>query len=84
MYHAGGEGITNLYKVNIFLPNGIGVQAVTVMEGVLNGCEVLIGMDIITVGDFVVTNRNGKTVFSFQTPSTHEYDFVKQIRNGEK
>ena len=53
------------------------------MEGVLNGCEVLIGMDIITVGDFVVTNRNGKTVFSFQTPSTHEYDFVKQIRNGK-
>lgn len=81
MYHAGGEGITNLYKVNIILPNAIGVQAVTVMEGVLNGCEVLIGMDIITVGDFVVTNRNGKTVFSFQTPSTHEYDFVKQIGN---
>ncbi|MCM1532279.1 MAG: hypothetical protein NC048_08080 [Bacteroides sp.] len=75
MFHAGGEGITNLYKVNMFLPNGVGVRAITVIEGILNGCEVLIGMDIITLGDFAITNKNGKTVFSFQTPSSNEYDF---------
>lgn len=82
VFHAGGEGVANMYKVNILLPNGVGVHAATVMEGVLNGFDALIGMDIITMGDFVITNRGGKTVFSFQIPPTHEYDFVKQIQNG--
>lgn len=42
----------------------------------------LIGMDIINLGDFALTHKNSGTVFSFQIPSTHEYDFVKQIDQG--
>lgn len=42
----------------------------------------LIGMDIINLGDFALTHKNGGTVFSFQIPSTHEYDFVRQIELG--
>jgi preprotein translocase subunit SecA len=37
----------------------------------------LIGMDIIGLGDFVVTNFNGKTMFSFRMPSMASMDFCK-------
>lgn len=77
-YHAGGVCPTNFYKINILLPNGVGFHTRTVMEAVLKNCDMLIGMDIISQGDFALTNRDGKTVFSFQIPSTHLYDFVKQ------
>lgn len=80
--HAQGVSMTNLYYVNIILPNGIQVPNVPVGEGVLVDTDVLIGMDIISLGDFSICNRNGGTVFSFQIPSTHEYDFVKQINNN--
>ena len=35
----------------------------------------LIGMDIITLGDFAITNLNGKTVMSFRFPSLGRIDF---------
>ncbi len=81
VYHANGSERVNSYKVNIVLPNNIMVQMVNVTEGDLNGAQVLIGMDIISLGDFAITHRNNGTVFSFQVPSTHEYDFVKQIQH---
>jgi hypothetical protein len=35
-------------------------------------------MDIITMGDFAITNDNGKTVFSFVVPSKNKpIDFMK-------
>ena len=34
-------------------------------------------MDIISKGDFTVTNDNGKTVFTFRYPSLECIDFVK-------
>lgn len=36
---------------------------------------VLIGMDLITLGDFAVTNKNGQTCFSFRYPSSEWIDF---------
>lgn len=81
--HAQGTSIVNTYIVNIILPNGIQVCNLKVSEGNLpKGIDMLIGMDVISLGDFVITHRNGGTVFSFQIPSTHEYNFVKQINNG--
>ena len=81
VYHAKGVGDTSKYKINMLLPNGVAFSNMTGLEGDLQGCDVLIGMDIISLGDFAVTNRDGKTLFSFQIPSTHYYDFVKQIGN---
>ena len=51
---------------------------VQVSEAVLNGFDVLIGMDIITLGDFSITNVGGKTIFSFRVPSTETIDYVQQ------
>jgi hypothetical protein len=65
--------------VNIRLPNDVQFYHVEVTVGDMAGCEVLIGMDIITIGDFAVTNRNGVTVMSFRTPSQGLIDYVKLI-----
>lgn len=78
VYHANGESIVNVYAVNIFLPNQVAFSFVKVTEGVLNGFDILIGMDIITMGDFSLTNVGGKSTFSFRIPSIKEVDFVAE------
>jgi predicted aspartyl protease len=79
VFHANGESIVNVYAINLFLPNQVAFQFVKVTEGILNGFDLLIGMDIITTGDFSITNVGGKTTFSFRVPSIKEVDFLTQI-----
>ena len=76
--HAGGSDTRPKYLVNMMLPNNVGVVGVQVMEcsGVPGGFEAIIGMDIITNGDFSITNCEGKTCMSFRTPSVKEVDYV--------
>ncbi|MEH0154034.1 retroviral-like aspartic protease family protein [Limibacter armeniacum] len=76
--HANGTDIKNRYLVNLFLPNEIGFSLVSVTEGVLQGFDLLIGMDVITRGDFSITNYEGKTTFSFRIPSMNEVDYVQE------
>jgi len=45
------------------------------VEGHILGSDVLIGMDVITQGDFAITNKDGMTTFSFRTPSLITIDF---------
>lgn len=78
VFHANGESIVNVYAINLFLPNQVGFQFVKVTEGVFSGFDLLIGMDIITTGDFSITNVGGKTTFSFRVPSVKEVDFVSE------
>ena len=83
--HAGGKSSNNTYLVNIALPNRVIVPHVRVTEVQLipddnvsddKQPQLLIGMDIISLGDFAVTNANGKTTFSFRVPSVQEIDFI--------
>jgi hypothetical protein len=37
--------------------------------------NVIIGMDIITLGDFAISNKDEKTVLSFRIPSVDTIDF---------
>ena len=85
--HAKGKAMTNTYLVNISLPNGVMVGQIRVTEADLITNEnvspdqqpqVLIGMDIIGMGDFAVTNLDGKTTLSFRIPSGKELDFVPE------
>jgi predicted aspartyl protease len=71
------DKLTNIYCVNIYLPNKVKVSDVRVAEGIPANCDILIGMDIITLGDFAVSNYNGNTMFSFRVPSMTEIDFVE-------
>lgn len=84
--HAGGTGQANTYIVDIFLPNRVRVTSVRVTEcpDVVGNFGVIIGMDIITKGDFSFTNKDGNSVFSFKFPSTKETDFVEEINLSEK
>jgi len=45
----------------------------------LTGFDILIGMDIINKGDFAISNRNGKTMFSFRYPSMTDFDFQSEL-----
>ena len=82
--HANGDAIVNTYTVNIFLPNKVAFPSLPVTEGILGDTDVLIGMDIISRGDFSITSSQGKTKFSFQIPSTHDIDYVKEYNNQRK
>lgn len=57
------------FIVDIGLPNGLMIAAVqvTAAENLVD-YDLLIGMDIITVGDMSITNANGVTWFSFRFP----------------
>lgn len=76
VYHANGADLVDRHLVNIYLPNLVAFPAVSVNTGVLNGFDILIGMDIIATGDFAITNFEGKTCFSFRHPSSEVIDFV--------
>lgn len=84
VHTANGETTQNTYTVDIILPNSVRVQRVKVTEVVdlSGGCDALIGMDIINLGDFSVTNHTGKTCFSFRIPSLHEIDYVSSPDYG--
>jgi len=73
------------------LPNEVFIQNVQVTEADMSTNDVLIGMDIISLGDFAITNFGGKTRFTFSIPSTRVIDFVQEgnaqnmrKRNGSK
>jgi predicted aspartyl protease len=77
-----GEGMSPVYLGSIFLPNKVIIPEIRMVRGIVTGdAEVLIGMDIISQGDFAVTNKDGKTTFSFRTPSIECIDFVKQAQS---
>ncbi len=80
VFHANGEAIVNVYAINLYLPNQVGFQFIKVTEGILNGTDLLIGMDIISRGDFSISNFAGNTTFSFRVPSIQRIDFVEEPR----
>lgn len=68
-----------VYLVAIFLPNQVFIPELSVTEAtVTSDAEILIGMDIMGNGDFAVTHKDNKTVFSFRMPSLERIDFTKQ------
>jgi hypothetical protein len=82
--HAQGEKVTPEYFVSIYLPNSFAIPIVRVNEGVLgDSADVLIGMDVISTGDFSITNKDNETWFSFRMPSIQRIDFVKHYPHPE-
>jgi hypothetical protein len=65
------KSIRNTYLVNFFLPNRIGIKEVNVTESEIHGVDVLIGMDIICIGDFSIANYKGQTTFCYSFPPHH-------------
>ena len=69
-----------VYKINIILPNQVTVLNIRVTGVNIRFIDALIGMDIINLGDFAITNNKGKTCFTFRIPSSHAIDFVKEAK----
>lgn len=81
--HAAGETSVLTYLINVVLPNKVIIQGVRVSEcsGNTGNFGVLIGMDIISLGDFAVSNNAGKTVLSYSLPSVRDIDFTQGLQN---
>lgn len=73
--HADGESICNYYLVNLLLPNRIEIKMLMVNDGKLTDTDMLIGMDVISMCDFAITDSGTETKFSFQIPSAIDIDF---------
>lgn len=72
-----GVGTMNKYMVNLILNNEVRIMNVVVMDSEIGnqGIDVLIGMDIISNGDFAVSNYEGRTQFSFRLPSQEHVEY---------
>lgn len=75
---AAGFVDVDIFAINILLPNGVNFAMVPVTGNDLGDVDMLIGMDIISRGDFSVTNVGEKTTFSFRIPSMERIDYVTQ------
>ena len=71
------------FLIAVGLPNGVVVSDILAAEGEAPGCDVLIGMDIISMGDFVLTHREGQTEFMFQVPSRVQIEKVLELEYDE-
>lgn len=80
--HAKGQEITNVYTIDLYLPNNIAIPQIEVLEveSFKGDFDIIIGMNIIALGDFSITNVAGKTTFSFRIPSVKTIDYVNEAR----
>jgi hypothetical protein len=63
----GGTILSNRYDISVTLPNKVIFPLVYVAEwGGHRFYDMLIGMDIISQGNFSIANDTGKTVFTFK------------------
>ncbi len=77
VYGISGPEPAEVYLVNIGLPNQVTFHRNRVLKArSIPGGDVLIGMDIISKGDFAVTHPNGNTQFTFRFPSQANIDFA--------
>jgi hypothetical protein len=61
--------MADMVKVSIKLPNLVEVKNTNVTVcNLVKDVDLLIGMDIIQLGDFSISNGEGKTLFSFVIP----------------
>lgn len=77
-----GVATRNTYLINVTLPNDVKINDLVVADSEIGkqGLGMLVGMDIITKGDFAVTHSNGRTKFTFRIPSLLYIDFVRDIK----
>lgn len=70
------------YLVDIVLPNDVTVKDVEVCGSDIGeqNLGVLIGMNIITQGDFAVSNFEGHTSFTFRIPSIKNVNYAQEAR----
>ena len=79
-YTAQGYYDSSMYLLDVMLPNNIIVKGLRVGDGEFQGFDMLLGMDVISLGDFHLTN-DGNTVFKFVIPpeeKTNNHHVISQ------
>ena len=78
MLSVNGAQMVETCDVSLRLPQRVQINGLKVSKAKeLSGdAEILIGMDIIGMGDFAVSSWKGKTVFTFRMPSVERIDFI--------
>lgn len=95
MQTASSKEVASVTLINVKLPNDVSVKDVRAIvskigeqvfpikeedgQTYIRRLDVLIGMDIICLGDFSVSNFQGNTTLTFRIPSISEIDFTKGI-----
>jgi gag-polyprotein putative aspartyl protease len=71
------------YFAQIKLSNGLIISDLELDQFQFSNdeCDLIVGMDIITQGDFSITNVGGKTVFSFRIPTLSTIDYEAALTN---
>lgn len=85
MENAGGIDIVNVYTVDVFLPNKVRFNNVSVAEYADNNrFDIIIGMDILKHLDLSITNANGQMMFSIrQPPDAFHIDYEKMQKKDK-
>jgi predicted aspartyl protease len=76
---AGGTHRANVYSIDVLLRNMVNFTNIRAAEFIktIQIFDIIIGMDILTMGDLAITNHNHRTVLSFRVPpNTKHIDFV--------
>ena len=70
----GGNEEVEVFKIHIGLPNDYLYEDLTVYCSDIDDYDILIGMDLISLSDFFITDIEGNTRFCFQIPATGRID----------
>ena len=86
IYGIGGNVCTDSVPLQIWLAPDISIKPLPVyVVDFPSDAELLIGMDIITMGDFAICNTDGKTSVSFAVPSFPDrIDFTAKAAAANK
>lgn len=73
-----GHGAKPTYEMDVVVLNvhNFSRKSLVEIDFDKDYCDIVIGMDIISQGDFAVTERDGKTIFSFRYPHMRDIDFT--------
>ena len=76
-----GPDTLPLYMVDIKLPSGEVIERLEVIGSEIGkqGIGVLVGMDVISLGDFACSCREGRTMFTFRTPSIEDANYLARL-----
>ncbi|MDR1099463.1 MAG: retroviral-like aspartic protease family protein [Treponema sp.] len=83
---AGGTHQANVYSIDILLRNMVNFTNIRAAEFVRTTqiFDIIIGMDILTLGDLAITNHGHQTVLSFRVPpDTKHIDFVPAAKDED-
>jgi len=79
---AAGPKETTMHSIHLWLPEHVVIThcIASCVDLKLLGVDLLIGMDVISQGDFSISNYEGDTVMSFRMPSQERIDYVAWIQ----